>query len=405
MPFQWRSVGRIARWEFAKNARSPAFLILTLVMPVIMVIAGSVGFVAERAASEQAVRLATIDRTGRVFEALSSQLSGTPISISLHTGTEDELRPLVLDGEYDGFMVLDEAGIQSGHISLYVRDMRDSKIASVNAHLSGPLTWYRLQGMGLDPGQIAAATSPVRLTPQPLDTEAPGVGTLAVLLISTVALIMSTLFSGQLLMYGVIKEKRNRIVEILLSSVSSLELLLGKVIGLGGLSLLQVAVWMAAGLAVASRFVDLRELDFDAATMAIAVAVFVLGYILLATLFAALGATMKDAESGSQAHGLVLIVPLVPFFAFGLLMVQPNALWVRLLSHIPPFIPVTVLLRLVVTDLPAWELVTIAISLIGSVVLFIHLGARVFERTILQYDRALGLRDLRAAFRRARGGA
>ena len=99
-------------------------------------------------------------------------------------------------------------------------------------------------------------------------------------------------------------------------------------------------------------------------------------------LFAALGATMKEAEEGSQAQGLVILIPMFPLFISGVIFMTPNVLWMRVLSHIPPFIPAMVLLRMAATTLPLWEMATIFIALLISIVLIIYAGARIFEKGI-----------------------
>lgn len=201
-------------------------------------------------------------------------------------------------------------------------------------------------------------------------------------------------------MYGVIKEKRNRIVEILLSSVSSLDLLTGKLLGFGLLGLMQIFLWAGIGLVVALRFFDLSGILPSVGDGLIYLFYFVFGYLLIASLFAALGATMKDAEGGGQVQGLVILIPMLPVFLAGPMVASPNALWARLLSHIPPFIPSTVLLRMAGTNLPTWEIFTTGAMLMASVVAFVYLSARIFQGGILRFERATTLAE---ATRMARG--
>ena len=192
-----------------------------------------------------------------------------------------------------------------------------------------------------------------------------------------------------------VMEKRNRIVELLLSSVSSLELMMGKIVGYGTLSLLQIIIWFTAGFLVASRFLDLGEIPLSFAEILPPLIFFIFGYIMIAALFAALGATMKEAEEGSQAQGLVIIIPMFPLFISSVIFMTPNVLWLRVLSHIPPFIPAMALLRMAATTLPMWEMITIFIALIISIILIVFAGARIFEKGILQYD-SISLKEIKA---------
>ncbi len=239
------------------------------------------------------------------------------------------------------------------------------------------------------------ATSQVSIQTRTLAGEEGSIAEMLVPFAVVFILVLAAMFSGQVLMYGVIKEKRNRIVELLLSSISSLDLLVGKLIGFAALGLLQVSIWITVGLAVASRFTDLSEISLVASDLVPAILFFVGGYLLFASLFAAMGATMKDAEGGSQTQGLVILVPMIPLFAAQAIIMMPNALWVRIITFVPPFIPVTVLLRMAATTLPWWELVAAFVALVLSVAVFIIIGARIFDRGILQFDRTISFKDMK----------
>jgi ABC-2 type transport system permease protein len=253
---------------------------------------------------------------------------------------------------------------------------------------------YRLQKAGLSEAQIRLAVTPVLIQARSLAGEEPSLAEMLVPYAVVFILVLAAIFSGQVLMFGVIKEKRNRIVEILLSSVSSLDLLVGKLVGFAALGLMQVAIWLSVGLAVAARLIDLSRVSLAAANLVPAILFFISGYLLFASLFAAMGATMKDAEGGGQAQGMVILVPMIPLFAAQAILMSPNALWVRIMSFVPPFIPVTVLIRMAATTLPWWEIASTFVVLLLSVVLFVVMGARIFERGILHYDRTISLKEI-----------
>ena len=121
---------------------------------------------------------------------------------------------------------------------------------------------------------------------------------------------------------------------------------------------------------------------------------FVGGYVMFAALFAAMGATMKDAEGGSQTQGMVLRIPMIPMFASGSILLSPNATWVRVFSYIPIFTPTTMLMRIAATTLPWWEIAaTFAVLMLG-VAFFIYLGARIFSRGLLQFERTISFKEI-----------
>jgi ABC-2 type transport system permease protein len=213
-------------------------------------------------------------------------------------------------------------------------------------------------------------------------------------------LVIAVMISGQVLMYGVLKEKRNRIVEILLSSVTATDLLLGKIFAFGLLGLLQIGIWLAVGLTAAGRFIDLAELGMTLEVLLPSALFFVGGYIMFAAIFAAMGATMKDAEGGSQTQGLVVLIPMIPMFASGAIMMAPNAAWVRILSYIPIFTPMTMLMRIPATTLPWWEMASAFAVLLLGIAFFVYLGARIFSRGLLQFDRTVSFKEMGKMLRR-----
>ncbi len=391
---------KVAKWEFTKGIRTPMFLVLTFVIPLLILGIGSLEFITQEFRQAQTMELALIDNTGEIGPRLLEQTENTNIQLEIFTGSQEELKQKTLNGAYDGFLIITPENLREGHFQIFSGDPRNIAPAQIRPHLEKVITEFRLESLGLVKEDISSATRPVSLGVQALEEEAPfAIARFLVPIALGMILLLSVIFSGQMLMYGVIKEKRNRVVEILLSSISSFDLLTGKIMGYGLLSLLQVGIWTTAGLLTASRFVNFQDLGLSLEIILPPFIIFLLGYIMLASLFAALGATMKEAEEGSQAQGLIILIPMIPLFLSGLLITAPNALWVRIFTHIPPFIPAMALLRMGATTLPWWEMGTIVLALLLSIVLFIYIGSRIFSRGILQYE-AIGFKDLSKILRK-----
>lgn len=109
---------------------------------------------------------------------------------------------------------------------------------------------------------------------------------------------------------------------------------------------------------------------------------------------------MKSVEEGSQAQSTVVLIPMIPMFASSAIIMSPNALWVRICSHIPVFTPVMMLMRLSVTTVPAWEIATTFAALMLGLVFFVIFGARIFSRGLLQFDRTLSFREIERMMRK-----
>jgi ABC-2 type transport system permease protein len=392
---KWPNVFKVFRWEFLKNLKSPVFLITTLMMPLIMLLSAGISYYASTNTFKEKLQVAVIDETGEFFPYLESNLAASSVKVTLHDSAQrEQLAEQVEDRQLNGYLIFTTENVQSGMIDYYVRDAKEAKIGALNEAVTTALTLYRMEKIGLTAEEINLATAPVVLHSRSVSGEKFSMAASIAPFFFSVVLIIAVMISGQVLMYGVIKEKRNRIIEILLSSVSALELLLGKIIGFGLLGLLQIGIWLAVGLAAASRFMDLSQVGMSPAELFPVALFFIGGYVMFAALFAAMGATMKDAEGGSQIQGMVVIIPMIPMFASGAIVMSPNALWVKICSYIPIFTPATMLMRIGATTLPWWELASTFAVLMLGVVFFIFLGARIFSRGLLQFERTISVKEL-----------
>jgi len=392
---KWLNVFKVFRWEFLKNLKSPVFLVTTLMMPLIMLLAAGISYYSSVSVSKEEQQVAIIDETGEFFPYLESKLATSPVKVTLHEPAQrEQLAKQVEERELNGYLIITAENVQSGMIDYFVRDAKEMNSMALDEAVTAALTRYRMEKTGLTAQEIDLVTAPVVLHPRSVSGEEVSVAAAIAPFFFSMVLVIAVMISGQVLMYGVLKEKRNRIVEILLSSVSALDLLLGKILGFGLLGLLQIGIWMIAGLGVASRFLDLRQLGISPAELFPMVLFFVGGYVMFAALFAAMGATMKDAEGGSQTQGMVLLIPMIPMFASGSILLSPNATWVRVFSYIPIFTPTTMLMRIAATTLPWWEIAaTFAVLMLG-VAFFIYLGARIFSRGLLQFERTISFKEI-----------
>jgi len=388
------NIASVFKWEFKKHIKSPVFLLFTLLIPAIMAISGFLpAFVMERTSAEEKA-LWIYDETSQLAPALETSLAASKFTVTIVQGDLAELKEQINSGEANGLLHVTQQTLDSGHMQLYAKDLMDFSRQEVEQLVRPAYTQYRLQVSGISPEEFSSILVPPSLQLFSISGEEDNVFTFLVPLIAGMFLFMSVLFSGQILMQSVIKEKRNRIIEILLSSLSATELLAGKILAFGALALIQMGIWLSVGLGVASRFIELSEIGLNYKMLITSLPYFVLGYLLLSTLFAASASTMKDAESGSQAHGLVIMIPILPLMLSAPIMMAPNGTFARVLSFIPIFTPGTMFLRIAATTVPTWELIATSLVLLVSTIIFLKIGARIYEGSLLKYDTAASLKDV-----------
>ena len=170
------------------------------------------------------------------------------------------------------------------------------------------------------------------------------------------------------------KEKENRVMEILLSSVRPIQLLVGKVLGLGGIGLLQMTVWTFLAFVVFQRgdslFANMALPTLSAGVWGLTIAHFIFGYLVYASLFAGLGAIVPNVKEGSQYTFILMLPTFLPLWFSSIMFTAPNGSFATWLSFIPLTAPIAMPIRLTLTAVPTWQwLVSLSVSAVTAVLL------------------------------------
>jgi len=216
-----------------------------------------------------------------------------------------------------------------------------------------------------------------------------------------IILFLGAFMSGVMTLYGVMKEKQSRVVEMMMSSVSAWELMCGKLVGLGLAGLVQVTAWAATVYFVAGRFLPISLASLTLVHWISYPLYFLLGYLFIASIFGTVGASIKDIHSGG-AIGLAGAIPYLPMMFTALIVQQPDLLWVRIAGFIPPFVPAVMLLRIGAVPLvsegaravPNWEIAASLASLALGTFLMMRFATKVFEVGMLMTGKSASVREL-----------
>ena len=204
---------------------------------------------------------------------------------------------------------------------------------------------------------------------------------------------MGVVSAGQMMVTSVIEEKSSRIMEVLLSAVTPLELMAGKILGLGAVGLVVIGGWAVAGWgASAWRGADI---GLDAPILACFVIYYLLGYLLYATILAGLGSvcsTLREAQSLVMPVAMTMIVPLIAWFN---LSQDTNGVFARVFSYIPVTTSMVMMLRISSGgDLWAGEIVLSMLALAVWVVVALWASSRLFRVGVLMYGKRPGVREI-----------
>lgn len=240
------------------------------------------------------------------------------------------------------------------------------------------------------------------LAPPVLQTRALGGGAdeerKGVAFVASLLLYLQLIVFGIAVASGVVEEKSSRVIEVLMAAVPPRALLAGKIIGIGLLGLLQLALTVLVGLAVASATGAIDVRSADAGTLGVVLVWFVLGYLFYAALYAISGVIVsrqEDLQSSSTPVTMILVGGYLVAFP----VLEDPASSLAIISSLVPFTsPIVMPVRVAVGEASGAEIAASLGILVASIALLIPLGARIYEGAVLRMGKPMKLREaLRAA--------
>jgi ABC-2 type transport system permease protein len=203
------------------------------------------------------------------------------------------------------------------------------------------------------------------------------------------------------LMQSVTTEKENRIMEVLMSSVTPRQLLTGKILGLSLVGLIQLALWFGSAIFALTSLPFLRDLVGGISPIAVVLTVvfFILGYFVYASLLAGLGALMPGSREAAQYTFLVVLPLILPIYLNTAIAAEPNGPIATVLSLFPLTAPIVMPMRLFSTAVPPLELAISVALLAGTVYLAVTGASRAFRAQSLLSGTKPTFKQVVAAFR------
>jgi ABC-2 type transport system permease protein len=391
----------VLRHEFWLAVRNRSFVILTLALPLLAFLGFGIYEGVQHwshPATPQDVKIGYVDQTG-MFDEYTAQ---TGVTFVLY-GTEEKAKDALLADTIQDYLVIPSDYVTTGVITRYTLSRDVQLSAGAAAAVKDFLLSNMLAGQ-VSPQLLERAETPMLPVSVRLDKTgetAPQqdiASSYFVPLIFGMLFIISIFFSSGFLFQSVTEEKENRVMEVLLSSVSSTQLLVGKVLGLGAAGLLQIGVWLITVkvfVEVASGSIPvLGALSIPASLLGWCIVYFILGYLLFAALYAgvgSIGATAREGQGWSTIFALPAVAPL--WFSY-LLLTNPESALARGLTFFPLTAPVTAMVRLSIHAMSAWEIAVSLAILAASVALTMWVSAKAFRVFSLMYGKRPAVREI-----------
>lgn len=408
----WHKVWVIMRHEYSVNVRRPGFLIMTALVPLLGLLGvGIAVFFGSRTGEALAQTflperslIAVVDHSGyfqSILPAYARHFRLYPDEAGARQAVEREEANLAL--------FIPQDYVETGRLLVYSKGSGLTAAAlSDSQQVRAFLVTHLLQGQ-LPLTLAERVARPLEeIVPVGAEGQENGGGPLGFVFSFIIPyalafmLIMTIFVASGYLLQGIAEEKENRLVEIVLSSVTTLEWFTGKIVGLGAVGLTQVLVWVFTALALSSGIVVLLALAVPAmrlATFGLIVVYYALGFGLYAALTAGLGALGTSMRESQQLAGMVSLMAAVPYMVSGFLFTNPDATIIRALSIFPFTAPGMMILRLPLVAVPPLDIALSLVLLILSIPGTIWLGAKIFRVGILIYGKRPGLREVWAALR------
>jgi ABC-2 type transport system permease protein len=388
---RWRSVWLVARREILERGRSRGF-VLSVLFTTLLVVGSFI--VPTLLFGDEATKIGIV------------QPEPPGLSVAITTTAEQ------LDRDVEVVSFADEAAADAA-----LADESVAGVAIVPADLSGPgeirfdkepdefvaqlvgsaVVALRTQAVLTDAGVSPADLQAAQQTPtvDSLDPQTQSDEVRFLFANIGAVLILVGIFSfGFTVLTGVVEEKQSRVVEVVLSTVRARDLLMGKVLGIGILGLVQLAVFVAAAL-VAAVVTDRFGLPETTPTaIPLLVLWFVLGYALYSTALGFLGSLASRMEEASNASTPVTMIAMISYFvAIFSVINDPSGLVAQVATYLPPSAPFVVPMRAAFDAIgPIEILISVAITVAAIWILFI-VGARVYAGAVLQTAGRMKLRD------------
>jgi ABC-2 type transport system permease protein len=326
-----------------------------------------------------------IDQSGIIKTIPDSMPAGLLVAFPDEVSAQQALE----NGKISAYYIIPGDYIQTGEITYIRQDFNPIGSSDQSASLEWILNVNLLGG----DTQIASlvngplSTQKVSLSPAP-QRDDDNMLTFFLPYAVTFMFYIIILSAASLLLSSVAKEKENRVMEILMVSITPRQLLSGKIIGLGLLGLLQVIAWVGTGRILLARSGTTFNLpiafQLPASFLIWGVIFFVLGYAVYASLMAGLGALVPNLREASQATIVVIFPLIIPIFLISILINEPHSILSVILSLFPLTSPVAMITRLAAGGVPFWQILLAAALLAVTAVIVVRAVARMFRaQTIL----------------------
>lgn len=397
---------KVAKWELKRNLKNKTFVIGLFITPAIFILFFFLGtlFSDSDDNTDTAENMTVyVNEDIGFFEDIEAINQEQDLGWDLQTTDRPQSEITEVDEPYTAYLFINEQSLEENRIATYTSEEADPLFPGQLQALTVPLQLIKAEASGLSQQEINQLMEPISFVEgtnqgegespsnieenslfdleNPWETIIPGV--------FAGIIMLSITFTGMAIFQSASQEKKDKIAEIILSSLTPSELMQGKIIGYFMLGLIQVAVFIAILLPFTIWQTDIPILEnlFVPRTIFF-VLIALLSYLMFASIFVGVGATMSDVASAGNMQGLVMMLPFLQFVIIGPVISNPDGIVATVGTYIPFTAPLTLLIRLTLLDSWPWIEIIISVAVIVlSIYVFMKLAGKIFKVGILLYGK------------------
>jgi ABC-2 type transport system permease protein len=309
-------------------------------------------------------------------------------------------------GEIQGYVVIDAEVIRTGDILYNARNPSSAVSGEgFGSALRRAVTKYRLLKSGVGTAQIDSAIEHLhfdiqKATNDPKKRES-GIAAFFMSIGLVFFIYFALILYGIYVLRGVLEEKSNRIVEVMISSVKPFQLMMGKILGIGAVGLTQIFLWILTALVISAPqvagFLAISKQYMPAIsplTLIFFPIYFVLGYFLFATIYAGIGSMFNSDEEAQQMAGVAQLFVVLPMMLLLPVIRDPGGKLATYLSLFPFFAPTLMYLRIAIQTPPAWQIALSIVIMLITILVMVWIVSKIYRVGILMYGKKPTLPEL-----------
>lgn len=429
------NIGIIIAREFNERVGKKSFVITTLLMPVLMLLLMAAPAAIMMLSTPDDTEIAVVDQSGIMMPELAARAAD--LDFVTLTATDQPLDSVIADDRYDAVIFIGQDIVENpSNAALYNRDAGSMEVEMLASNAikkvveDERLKAYSIENLSkiLDEVNVDVHLSTLRIDESGNQESFSSGVSYGMGMVMTFVLYMFLLLYGQMVMTSIIEEKNNRVLELVVSSVKPMQLMMGKIIGVGLVAVVQVVIWgvllclmsafllpailpadlsaqvamaSAGDMALSSSFdpdminalATFTSVGYIATMMGYMLMFLVGGFLFYASIFAAIGSAVDNIQDASQLQTFA-VLPIILALVFSLAVVNdPNGTMSVWMSMIPFTSPMVMLAR-IPFGIPAWQIWVSAAILFASFVAMAWIAGKIYRIGIFMYGKKPSIADL-----------